>query len=413
MARPRKEGTKAPGIQSKNGFLYIVVGKTLIEDGKKKRKNIWITTGLRDTRENVNKAISMRSIILNRMNHAATLDTNIRFKEFIPIFLEDRKNRVADTTYAAYFYKARHILNYFENFKVREINEFHINEFLDSLFTKNNLNKRTVRDIKAVFTNLMEFAISRGIIADNPVKRAEINKKLAAEHTSGKKMSDTFFSYEEAIQFLNIAKDHELYYLFHTTLCFGLRKEEVLGIKWDALDLNNGILKIQHTVNRGTKINRRDAVKTDHSRREYPLSPEQIEMFKRIKDQENINRIKNSGGYEENDYVFKNEYGVPYSTDYPYREFKKLVHSCPTLPQDINFHGLRSSCVSILVHLGYDIKTIQEYVGHADHNTTLRKYAKVKEKDSKAEVLDTMISMLPVFSSIKDIKAATTTNDNN
>ena len=66
----------------------------------------------------------------------------------------------------------------------------------------------------------------------------------------------------------------------------------------------------------------------------------------------------------------------------------------PDLPQDITFHGLRSSCVSILVHQGMDVKSIQKWVGHADLDTTLRIYAKVKDKESKKEVSDTMKELI-------------------
>ena len=62
----------------------------------------------------------------------------------------------------------------------------------------------------------------------------------------------------------------------------------------------------------------------------------------------------------------------------------------PELPQGITFHGLRSSCVSILVHQGMDVKSIQKWVGHADIDTTLRIYAKVKDKESKREISEAM-----------------------
>ncbi len=76
--------------------------------------------------------------------------------------------------------------------------------------------------------------------------------------------------------------------------------------------------------------------------------------------------------------------------DYPSKIFSKLIKKMPELPQDITFHGLRSSCVSILVHQGKDVKSIQKRVGHAHYDTTLRIYAKVKDKESKREISDTM-----------------------
>ena len=74
----------------------------------------------------------------------------------------------------------------------------------------------------------------------------------------------------------------------------------------------------------------------------------------------------------------------------------KLITKMPELPQEITFHGLRSSCVSILVHQGMDVKIIQKWVGHADIDTTLRIYAKVKDKEAKREISDTMTEIIPL-----------------
>ena len=71
-----------------------------------------------------------------------------------------------------------------------------------------------------------------------------------------------------------------------------------------------------------------------------------------------------------------------------------MIKAHPELPQHITFHGLRTSCVSILVHEGYDVKRIQRWVGHKDINTTLKIYAKVKDKEAKQEILDGMTNII-------------------
>lgn len=95
-----------------------------------------------------------------------------------------------------------------------------------------------------------------------------------------------------------------------------------------------------------------------------------------------------------NDYVFKHADGSLYYPDYPTKAFAKIIRANPDLPQDITFHGLRSSCVSILVHKGVDVKTIQKWVGHADINTTLKIYAKVKDKEAKKQASESMDDLI-------------------
>jgi integrase len=223
-----------------------------------------------------------------------------------------------------------------------------------------------------------------------------INKKLAAENSKERNASEEFFSYEEAQLFLSKIKDHELYELFYVTLFFGLRREEILGLRWSAIDFINKTMIINHTVTRGTTINRLNATKTESSTRKYPLTDEQIEMFKQLKARELANRELFGNAYHDNDYIFKHADGSLYYPDYPSKAFRKLIDNMPELPQDITFHGLRTSCVSILVHQGMDIKSIQKWVGHKDLDTTLRIYAQVKEKEAKREILDKMKEIIPL-----------------
>lgn len=72
--------------------------------------------------------------------------------------------------------------------------------------------------------------------------------------------------------------------------------------------------------------------------------------------------------YRKNDYVFKWDDGKPYPPDYVTNKFRKLLAKY-NLPQ-IRFHDLRHSCASILIELGYNLKDIQEWLGHSDIDTT-------------------------------------------
>ena len=141
-------------------------------------------------------------------------------------------------------------------------------------------------------------------------------------------------------------------------------------------------------------MNRVNSTKTATSARTYPLTEEQVKMFKHLKAKETENRDLFGSAYHDNDYIFKHEDGSLYYPDYPTKAFGKLIKAHPELPQGITFHGLRKLCVSILVHEGYDVKRIQKWVGHADIDTTLKIYAKVKDKEAKQEILNGMNNII-------------------
>ena len=271
-----------------------------------------------------------------------------------------------------------------------------VESFLDDLFETHHIQPRTAKDVKVFFGNVMEQAVSDGLIFYNPVKDVVINKTLAAKYAKDKNTDEEFFSYEEAQLFLNNVRNHELYELFYLTLFFGLRREEILGLRWSAIDFKNQTMRINHTVTKGMTITRANTTKTVSSARMYPLTDEQVEMFRQLRNKERTYRKLCGSGYHNSDYIFKHADGSLYYPDYPTKAFGKLVRRMPELPQSITFHGLRSSCVSILVHQGMDVKSIQKWVGHADIDTTLRIYAKVKDKESKMEISNAMNDIIPL-----------------
>ena len=387
MARPRKQGKKAVGIQAKGGMLYIVESCIEYEDGKKKSKKIWVATGLKDTDENLQMAKDMREMRKHtRKNGLLGRDTTM--DELVDHFLELKNREVANTTYAAYKYKLQYVKKYFGGIRARDMDETKIMCLLDDLFTRDKLQPRTVKDIKMVLTSVMELAVEKGIRPYNPVKKVKISKRLAAKHGKRKNQSDTFFSYEEIRRFLAAAKDHPMYEFFYVTVFFALRREEALGLRWQSVRLNvkNPALIIEHTVTVGTEINRLDTTKTESSRREFPLTEEQVQMFREMKKKEEHYRWLCGSSYHDNDYVFKHEDGSLFYPDYPSKVFKQIVKANPDLPQAVTLHGLRKSCVSLLVHEGWDFKEVMTWSGHSDPGTMAKFYALVKEKEAKQEI---------------------------
>ena len=390
MARPKKQGKRAKGIQSKKGFLYIVTTQSVLENGNLINKKIWTATGLADTPENIKTASSIRTELLNKNTHAAISGKNITISEYTDIILDEKRRSIADSTYSAYITRSNNITKYFGNIKVKDLNKKLIETFLDSLFIISKLQYRTVKDIKAFLSEILDHAVADGMIPFNPAKDAIISKSLSAEYAK-EKSDDDFFSYKEAQKFLELSKDHKLHKLFYVALFFGLRRQEVLGLRWCAIDFQNKTMIINHTVTKGTKgVNRLNTTKTQSSRRQYPLTDAQIEMFKEIKEEEENNRKLLGKAYFDSEYIFKHEDGTLYYPDSISNSFKDFIKHHAELPQRIHFHGLRTSCVSILVHENMNPKAIQQWVGHKDIETTLKIYAKVKEKEEKQAVSDTM-----------------------
>ena len=324
------------------------------------------------------------------IDRATTMD------KLVDLFIEIKKRKVADTTYSSYLYRGKYIKDYFDGIRVIDIRTTDIEAFFDSLFSEKNMQKRSVKDVKTLLSSILEYAVKQGVIANNPVHDAEFNSELINNCPQSRNNEDNFFTYEEAVKFLELAKDHELYELFYLTLYFGLRREEVLGLRWSCIDFERKTMEINHTVTIGTKINRINQTKTSASKRTYDLSDDVITLLKALREKEDTNRTTLKGNYNDNDYLFKHEDGTLYHPQYPSKTFKKLLkRSNGVLPTHVTLHGLRASCVSMLVHDGYDFKYIQKWVGQTDLNTTLKIYTRVKDSDVKKELADHMSKVLP------------------
>ena len=394
MARKRKDGRRAEGIQGKKGRLYYVITQEEVIDGKKVSKRVWCATGLPDKDENISKAVDMREKRLSSAGSALSADREVPMKTYVNLYLAKKRRTIADTTYSGYFYRGNRIIDFFDEIKVRSVSKVNVEQFMDHLITDCDSQERTVKDIKTLLSGIMDQAVKDGLVVINPVNEATINKTLVLKHAKVKNDDDDFFSFKEAQRFLAITESHELYELFFVTLFFGLRREEVLGLRWSCVDFDAKEFRVNHTVTKGMTVNRVNSTKTASSARTYPLTEEQVKMFEHLKAKEAENRDLFGSAYHDNDYIFKHADGSLYYPDYPTKAFDKLIKAHSELPQGITFHGLRKSCVSILVHEGYDVKRIQKWVGHADIDTTLKIYAKVKDKEAKQEILNGMNSII-------------------
>ena len=327
----KKDGRRDTGVQAKKGWLYILLPLKKVEEGQRASSKRWVATGLADTNDNLKRAKDMRKSLMSSKSKGLTDDHNVMFVMYVDLYLARKKRTVADTTYAGYLYRSVKIKEFFKKLKLKDITQADIEQFLDYLFAADNC-----KDIKVLFNGIMEQAVKDGLIADNPVKDAMINKSLALRNAKVKE-DDDFFSYREAQLFLKKVESHKLYELFFVTLFFGLRREEVLGLRWSSVDLKMKTLRVNHTVTVGTRVNRLNSTKTDTSTRTYPLTDDQVKMFEHLKAVEIKNRELFGEAYNDNDYIFKNEDGSLHYPDYPSKQLKKVIKENPDLPQHIKF----------------------------------------------------------------------------
>ena len=161
---------------------------------------------------------------------------------------------------------------------------------------------------------------------------------------------------------------------------YGLRRSEVLGLKWDAIDFEANTLEIKHIVTQASIDGKKvlvqaDRAKTKSSLRTLPLVPPIRDRLLMLKGQQDTYRRLCGKSYNRDylGYLCVDEIGNIIRPNYVSEQFPKLLEKNGLRP--IRFHDLRHSCASLLLANGVPMKQIQEWLGHSDFSTTANIYA--------------------------------------
>lgn len=355
-------------LQVKNNKYYVIISYN--EDGKRKQK--WISTKL-DAKDNKRKAEKIMREELSRfeMSHGIT-NSEILFSDFIRYWLEVVKNKVDIVTYQGYESNANaNVIPYFDNNKIKlqGITKNHLQEYFDYKIKQGRSDGKpyaatSIKQFKNIINQSLKLAVKKDLIPSNPCQFVELPKIQRYE--------SKYYTANQIKDLLAAVKGDPLEPLIKITVLYGLRRSEVLGIKWDSIDFESRRLIIKHTVVDSVKRVEKDKTKNQSSRRTFVLTDEAIEIFRNAKEQETANAKLFGKAYIQNDYVFKWDNGKPFVARYVSKHFGMLLKK-NNLPH-IRFHELRHSCASLLLNNGYTLKDVQEYMGHADIQMTANIY---------------------------------------
>lgn len=385
-------------LQEKNGMFYVVLN---YRDENGKRKTPWISTNLpvkgnKKRAENFMMDVRRNFVPPNvqRIEEREAMQKgDILFTDFLLKWLRVAKSTVKLTTYASYEMMAtRIIIPYFEtlNIKLKELTTEDIQEFYNAQLERVSAN--TVIHYHAVIHRALKYAVKIKTIQSNPAVNVERPRK--------EKFIGSFYDKKEINTLFDIIQGHPLEVAIKLAAFYGLRREEIIGLKWTAIDFENNTLTIQHTVTEcnldGKHIEvASDTAKTDSSLRTMPLVTNFREMLLAKKEKQEHYRKLCGRSYckEYLDYIFVNEMGERWKPRYLSDGFKRILEQNGL--RRIRFHDLRHTCASLLLANNVPMKKIQEWLGHSDFSTTANIYAHLdyQSKISSAEAMLTGLGM--------------------
>ena len=360
-------------LQIKNGKYYAVLS---VKDENGKFKKVWVATGLpekgnkRKAEQKLNEIIfeySNKEIITSKRTAHSN---DILFGDYLMQWLETRKDNVEEITYQSYKFNIDILADYFNNKKIylKDLQPHHIQDFYAGLYKKGR-NGNTAIHYHVLLREALQNAVKIDLVSKNVADLVDRPKK--------EKYQAEFYNKEELKLLFEAIKGDPLELVIHITAYYGLRRSEVLGLKWSAIDFTNKMIKINHKVVQVKKqgLLGKNKMKNKTSNRTLPLIPHIEQMLIAEKQKQEKNKQLCGNGYNKDylDYVCVNNIGELFKPDYLTQHFV-IIQQKSNL-KHIRFHDLRHSCASLMLANGTPMKQIQEWLGHSTFQTTADIYA--------------------------------------
>jgi len=243
------------------------------------------------------------------------------------------------------------------------------------------LSSRTIRLIHTVAHASLKQAVELDYLARNPADGARPPRM--------EKKELQILTREELQRFLEAARGHRLFAAFHLLIGSGMRRGEVLGLRWQDIDLKAGTVTVNQTL---VKVNSGVAFhepKTRSGRRRIPLPRDVVKSLRAWQVRWKEERLKLGPYWPHTDLVFPSEVGTPIQPRNFFRTFKQVLRKAG-LPETVTIHSLRHTYATLLLEAGEHPKVVQELLGHSSITMTLDLYSQVSPglKERAVKTLD-------------------------
>ena len=295
-------------LQVKKGYYYAVLS---YYDSKNKRHVKYISTGLPE-KGNKRKAEAELVKIRNAFEPPAEIGelcSNMLFADYLLGWLEIVKVRVKPTTFGSYESMVKQTIEpYFRNklITLKDLEARHIQQFYSEKLR--TVKPNSVIHYHAVIHQALKYAMKTDLVPQNVAMKVDRPKK--------NDFQPVFLDAAELQHLFEVVKGTKLELPVLVAAFYGLRRGEVLGLKWDAIDFERGTLTIKRTVtsvNVGgkTQIIEQESAKTKSSMRTLPLVGRFKEYFAEVKAAQELNKqvCGNCYNYEYDGFVFVDELG--------------------------------------------------------------------------------------------------------
>lgn len=259
------------------------------------------------------------------------------------------------------------------------------NDKLSGSQDRKPLSRRTVEYIRTIIGSSLQQAYKNDLIVKNVNDATVLPKKEQFEIEP--------LTVSELNEVIEAAKGTKMYALIVTEIYTGMRRGEILGLRWADVDFNNNCIHVRKSLCR-VQNNEPDSKrkidyilmtpKTKKSVRDIPMSGELIKVLKQHRLQQKEIKMKYRTAYQDSDVVFARDSGEFEDPREVLRRFHKILEKAGV--RKCRFHDLRHTFASVLLNSGEEMKNIQELLGHSTITTTMDVYSHLSDASKKKSI---------------------------
>ena len=325
----------------------------------------------------------MRRMITDMEQNKIVKKNHKTVEEWMEEWLDLYLPNVEQTTRVGYKTKIRCYINpYIGDIQISSLRAEHVQKMVNGMLDK-GLSPKNIRDTFNNINAAMKKAVVLRYIPYNPCEGVVLPKL--------KKHRSKVYDNEMIHTLLDIAEGTDMYLPILLGALLGLRRGEMLALRWDNVDLKNKVIHIISNMVNGEDGIIIKAPKSEAGIRDLVIGDLVVEELKKARLKYMEDALSYGRGFQNLNFVIRQEDGSPLHPDSMTRKWSRFLkdHDLP----HIRLHDLRHSHATALIQAGVNPRVVQQRLGHSDVNITLNTYTHVlPEMDiDAAEKLDAIM----------------------
>lgn len=296
--------------------------------------------------------------------------------EYLEAWLPAIRRSIEPSTWESYERNVRnHLLPSLGDIRLQALTPDHLSDLYATLAEagrldgRGGLSPRTVQYCHTILHRALGDAVRRGSVVRNVADYALVPAPRRRRRSTEMRT----WTAGEVAGFLEVTSNERLYPVWHLALMTGMRRGEILGLRWRDSDLKAGRLRLVRQLRVVRHVPEFSDLKTDRSRRQVSLDPETVTLLRRHRKAQLKERLMVGDGYQDADLVFAQPDGDHYHPEAVSKVFDRRVARW-RLPR-ITFHDTRHTWATLALQAGVHPKVVSERLGHSSVAFTLDVYS--------------------------------------